>query len=380
MRIISAFIFFTLFVSVLSAQVVLLRDNNLPRDNDIIHKQIVSYISPGEKGKDVFWDFSKLNLSDDEYVLTYKRNAEEALIGIEHNTMYMYDFRHDSLFLCGFENPTTRFVYKIPQLIWTSPFTYGKQITNYSYGEGIYCENYEFYKAEKSTLTMDAAGSILFQDGDTIRNVFRLHTRTEIIEDLFSKAKLANKSKSFMALDSLFINYPKDSTLLVMDSYRWYKVGYRYPIFEVIESSNHLKEKEISCYRTAFYYPMDEQFYALEIDPENEIVRNTLSYDDETNTDKEKSDSEKPILNYKYVIDHSTNELSVNYGLSTSSDVEILLFDPEGKQLWASPVVLRRGGQYTEQIPLNKISQPIVILRIKANNSVYGEKIVKSKL
>lgn len=87
MRIISAFIFFTLFVSLLSAQVVLQRDNNLPRDNDIIHKQIVSYISPGEKGKDVFWDFSKLNLSDDEYVLTYKRNAEEALIGIEHNTM-----------------------------------------------------------------------------------------------------------------------------------------------------------------------------------------------------------------------------------------------------------------------------------------------------
>lgn len=76
------------------------------------------------------------------------------------------------MFLCGFENPTTRFIYKIPQLIWISPFVYGQQITNYSYGEGIYCENYEFYKAEKSTLAMDAIGSLLFSDSDTSEDRF----------------------------------------------------------------------------------------------------------------------------------------------------------------------------------------------------------------
>lgn len=382
MRVLFTFIFLTLFAAALSAQVVLQRDNNLPRENDIIHKQIVSYISPGEKGRNVFWDFSKLNPSDNKYVLTYKRDVEETLIGIEHNTMYKYEYRRDSLFLCGFENPTTRFIYKIPQLIWISPFVYGQQITNYSYGEGIYCENYEFYKAEKSTLAMDATGSLLFSDSDTIHNVFRLHTHTEIIEDLYSKEKLANESKSLITLDSLFVNYPTDSTLLVMDSYRWYKVGYRYPIFEVIESVNRTNGKEISCYRTAFYYPMNEQYYTLDIDPENENMRNIFAYDNQTDIDKEKSElnSKSPTLHYKYVFDHSANEILVNYTLSTASDVEILLFDPEGRQLWASSVVFRQGGQYTESIPLNDINQSIVILRIKVNNTVYGEKIIKSKL
>ena len=85
-------------------------------------------------------------------------------------------------------------------------------------------------------------------------------------------------------------------------------------------------------------------------------------------------------MHYKYVFDHSANEILVNYTLSTASDVEILLFDPEGRQLWASSVVFRQGGQYTESISLNDINQSIVILRIKVNNTVYGEKIIKSKL
>ena len=127
---------------------------------------------------------------------------------------------------------------------------------------------------------------------------------------------------------------------------------------------------------------MNEQYYTLDIDPENENMRNIFAYDNQTDIDKEKSElnSKSPTLHYKYVFDHSANEILVNYTLSTASDVEILLFDPEGRQLWASSVVFRQGGQYTESISLNDINQSIVILRIKVNNTVYGEKIIKSKL
>ena len=91
----------------LSAQ--LNTSHNQYRAGDVLVKQQVEYVNPGQSGTNKLWDFSKLKSVNDEYTLTYslpplegdsvyilgnirylKKDVSdnELIVGTEHNTMY----------------------------------------------------------------------------------------------------------------------------------------------------------------------------------------------------------------------------------------------------------------------------------------------------
>lgn len=83
-------IFSSLLVLSLYAQ--LNADHNSLRSGDVIIKQQVQYKDPGKVGENLLWDFSELELINDQYELVY---SDAPLIG-------------DSIYVMGYTNLTRK--------------------------------------------------------------------------------------------------------------------------------------------------------------------------------------------------------------------------------------------------------------------------------
>ena len=81
------------------SQHVLRSELNHFRPGDEIIKQQVEYKNPGRSGENVLWDFSKLDVINDAYRLTYSGYEGVWAIGMEKNTNYYYTQYNDSLLL-----------------------------------------------------------------------------------------------------------------------------------------------------------------------------------------------------------------------------------------------------------------------------------------
>lgn len=126
----------------LSAQSSLSSFCNLPRLGDRLIKQQVVFKDPGLSGRQVVWDFSKQEPVNENYELKYLalHSGSDTIVGIEYQTMYYYRFRGDSLFLSGFENPTTLIQHRKPEVLLVFPLPYGRTFTDYFDGKGSYCD------------------------------------------------------------------------------------------------------------------------------------------------------------------------------------------------------------------------------------------------
>jgi len=87
-------IFFTFFLILLSlnAQNTLQSKYNMFRAGDQIIKQQIEYISPGQSGASVIWDFSKVSIVNEEYPLFFYREQADDLTQIiawEHETRFL---------------------------------------------------------------------------------------------------------------------------------------------------------------------------------------------------------------------------------------------------------------------------------------------------
>ena len=380
-----ALLFFMLIPSVLLGQNVLSLSCHKLRPGDQLQKQQVVYKSPGETGVHQLWDFSQMESVDEDYRLKYiSINAgTDTVAGVEHRTMYYYYLRGDSLFLSGYENPTTLVKYRKPEVLLVFPFPYGQTFTDYFEGLGNYCGRLGIHIEGKSVVTADALGVMMLPEGDTLRQVLRVHTKKSIIErsvPMDSLAYLRIDTLSFVLnQDSIDYHLSNDSVHWELNTWRWYAKGYRYPVFESVHSTVCKSSKKYTNFSTSFYYPPHEQYYGLENDSENQDMRNRIEEDIEVFPKnnlsvKEKNGADDEAIHYTY----SMNEQGIllNYLLRTPSEVTVGLYDLQGRQLSATKKTFQNKGSYQRQFILRDFSIREFLLRISVGDKVYGEKIL----
>jgi len=268
------FIFLLSIFCLASVQAQLKSELNLPRAGDVIIKQQVEYKDPGRSGENVLWDFGELKAVNDEYALSYSepvaiddsmyvlgldtilvKNLTEGtlLIGTEHNTMYYYYFTENRWWVLGHENPTTLLQYTKPLIAGAYPMQYGD---NYKYGyqsKGFYSSTIPFTSDGEAKILADAHGMMILPSGDTIRNVLRTHTIQPIRQVIHTGDSVKVEQNSSVEI------------------YKWYSTGYRYPIFETIQTYIEEGGTESVNFETAFFFPPQEHYY-LETDPENQTI------------------------------------------------------------------------------------------------------------
>jgi len=260
---------------ILSAQHILQSELNLPRSGDVIIKQQVEYKDPGRSGANVLWDFSQLNVINDEYELTYSTPNDTVITGSEHSTQYRYILQNDSLLLLGFDNQTTILHSVQPEVLRKFPFHHGDTIGSYYYAHGKYSNRLELDVMGSTQTIADAYGMMILPNKDTLKHVLRLQTIKYIAENMNPISESYYEklhSPLTISFDSIEHRLATDTVLFVVETFHWYEKGYRYPVFETVRSwQQYRNSKDYTFLNTAFFFPPQEHYY-LETDPENKMI------------------------------------------------------------------------------------------------------------
>lgn len=262
-------VLFLVVVSVAYSQVLSLQ--NTYRGNDRLEEKQIAFPHLANGDVQCVWDISRQNRADDDYIIEYcnATDTAEVIVSVtEKDTRYLYELQNDSLLLNGFENKLTRINYDMREAYLHFPMQYGDSIEGYFHGTGRYCDrmgirNYGWYKTKA-----DGKGDLIISEGDTLRNVLRLHTERILLTDIVSVDFL--DSLVAYNTDSIVCHLTADTALVRMDIYRWYAEGYRYPILETRQRSDGNIEQPLSS--LAYYCPLSEQ-QRLSNDPINEENR-----------------------------------------------------------------------------------------------------------
>ena len=239
------FLLMLLSSSMAMAQSLLTFNTHAPRGGDIIHKQQVPYIETGATGKDIIWDFSKMEILQESVLQEYLCDTNHIITCVEPSALYQYQLKEDSLLQTGYETPIVTMKYSQPILRMEYPFDYGYTAEKKYKGIGLYSNNNAIEEEGTVRLEADAIGSIILSEKDTLRNVLRMH--------------ILKTSSVGMAKDSL-LNDSIHRHMEIEDICQWYARGYRYPIFETRSTSYYHNLDVQSNLQTAYRYMPEEQY------------------------------------------------------------------------------------------------------------------------
>lgn len=381
----------------LSAQDQIHFDLNMLRANDTIVKQQIEYKHHGKQGTDVLWNFSKLKVVNNKYTVIYEQTNDSLLSGTEHLTRYYYELKNDSLYLIGYENPTTKVTYDLPELILRFPLKLGDTIEGHYRGEGIYCDklNIKAYGTSKSMA--DASGMIILPGGDTLKHVTRVHTSklisekiTPFISDSIKLSSIdSTKMEAVFSPDSIDYYLQTDTAVLKIDTYKWYAAGYRYPIFETVSTEGLPNGAKSDVFSTAFYFSPENHTY-LKSDKKNTSLQEELLEKEEqqkknANNKTESADNnvEGSIINddieftYNYYPNPVEFQLNFEYYLSKDAKVSFAIYNISGLMVYQSPIKSLRAGTHSQTIDMGYCSRGEYVLTVLVNNKPFSEKIIK---
>lgn len=352
------------------------------RAGDVLVKQQVEFVDPGEAGANKVWDFSKLKTVNDEYTLTYENPPLEAdsvyifgdkrisvkevadnelIVGTEHYTMYYYRMINDSLIQYGHENPTTELEYTPPMLLMKFPLGYGQTSISPYKSNGLYSGRIKIATEGTITTTVDAFGKMLLPSGDSISPVIRVKT-SQTIYDLLDEYSEEN-------IDT---NNGK-----MLETCRWYTKGYRYPVFETVRNYNLSDSSEI--FSTAFFFPPQDHLY-LDTDPDNLALLDEiwdLDNQQEYMEENVETITIEDILTCKIYPNPVESFLTLEYELKEDATITFDLYSVEGNPVKKIKPKKQSIGFYQEQIDCSSLYPRNYVLKITVNSLSFNQVIIK---
>ncbi|MDR0231964.1 MAG: hypothetical protein LBI82_07580 [Dysgonamonadaceae bacterium] len=372
------FLFGVFAVMSLNAQNSLQSKYNMLRAGDEIIKQQVEYKDPGRSGENVLWDFSKLTSINDEYALFYSTDNDTVITGMEHLTRYNYTLQNDSLLLWGFENQSTRLINRRPELLLKFPVSYAGQCESYFSAHGKHGNRLELEAMGFTGTKADAYGMMVLPNKDTLKNVLRTRTIKYIAENSqpISQSyfqKLINPE--FVPDDTIISRLQSDSVIFVVETFRWYEKGYRYPVFETVRSWQQRlnSENDYEFLHTAFFYPPQEHFYLYD-DDDNLALLDSMKIDDL----KPKNPDYWEGLTYNFYPNPVETNLEVEIYLPRyAKQIKMQLTDKIGRPVWKEHYKYWEQGVNTVQIYMAPFAKGEYVLTMWFDGCPFGEKILK---
>ena len=287
-----------IFPGLLFAQHSLEKETTAPRARDEFVKTEMEFF-PVEKIKETgnkemkIWDLRKLKEKEKKkiYKLKIKTGNEEQeavveeilpdykvsnfdnekgiILTDENNTFFQRQISGDSLFETGYENPTTRVRYSQPQLLMKFPMELSDELHSEFSGRGIKDDRLASVHYGTVITAVDAFGQLILPSGDTLAAVVRAY---ESKEEKIRYEPLYGRFNIDVPVNSLEKSGNPDE-VITTDTYRWYEEGYRYPVFETIQSYRTEKNKSIPILEVSYFYAPYKQGF-LKKDPANEKIKN----------------------------------------------------------------------------------------------------------
>lgn len=180
-----AFIFL-LFPQLMIAQTGGIGADHRLRAGDELSREVVVFDGSETNGRDVVWDLQEMEDLDNDYKTRF--GGAEAVpwlvAGNEGLTGHQYLANEDGAYLLARRTTTSQMAYDIPEQVQRFSMHYGDSIMGIyggtgSYGDKLFVREYGNYVTR-----MDATGSIILPDGDTLRHVSRQTTDRWVYADI----------------------------------------------------------------------------------------------------------------------------------------------------------------------------------------------------
>lgn len=319
---------------------------------DSLKKSRIRYFSPGKGGRNRVWDFSKKLSSKESSQVMFMKDSTGILSIVELGKISYYRCPPDSLILFGSESPLERRDYAENKLSKKFPLVYGDSIKMPFRCEGMYCGNHPFREVGTTTVKVDATGSIVLAENDTLRNVRRVHTI-----DTYSIC---------MDIDSAALDTAR-LTQVIDERYEWYLAESQYPIIENVTSTT--------------YYNMDvvgTTKYAYCNLPDN-LTADYITQEEESDDEEEQEGFSDGGLQtadiIHYQVETQGKTIIITYDLDEDATIQTIIANHMGmlckSRQWTQPA----GQTYSVQIDCYGLPAGMYILYINVNGKVYSEKV-----
>jgi len=318
---------------------------------DSLLKSRIRYFSPGNGGRNKVWDFSNKLGSKGSSQVMFMKDSTGTVAVIEPGRISYYRTTPDSLILFGSESPLEKREYAMEKLSKKYPLEFGDSICMPFRCAGMYCGNHPFREVGTTTVKVDAVGSIVLAENDTVRNVRRVHTI-----DAYGIC---------MALDSAALDTAR-LTQVIDERYEWYPPDSQYPIIENVTSTTYLNMDVIGT--TQFAYcnlPEDESLLYITSDDGNE----TDEQEGFTDEDPQSPD----IIHYN--IETHGKTIHITYDLDDDATISAIVANHMGMLCLSRQWSQDAGQGYSTQINCNALRSGVYILYINVNGKVYSEKV-----
>jgi hypothetical protein len=132
--------------------------------------------------------------------------------------------------LWGFDNQTTSLHNVQPELLLKFPVKYEDSFGSYYYAHGKHGNRLELDAMGIIETTEDAYGMMILPSKDTLKHVLRTKTVKYIAEDnrpIGDEYYEKRNNPLQISPDSINQRLSGDSTIFVVETFRWYERGYR---------------------------------------------------------------------------------------------------------------------------------------------------------
>lgn len=354
-------------------------DLNGLRDGDVFSRYPITYIDTVSGGESCVWDLSNLKPGKAcrSEVKLVNDSSERYRMNERHTSLY-YERHGDTLMVAGHENNQWRLEFDVCEPWLTNSMVYGHFYSGLLHGKGIYCDRLRYVVRGSYRIGTDARGILILPEGDTLRNVQRVHTLRTFFHNYYP-IDSANCDISLEELNKATV----ENRLLLHDTRRWYVPGYRYPLLEVQTLTPAAGGAPIM--RHACYTPASEM-EELPADPDNrelrELIREGKSPAYGLRDNNAATDTDEPRggddIRYRFGQNHGERTVSVLYTVGSPTDVEFLLADVMGFVYNAGSYHCEPREEYSVSISYGSIpgAGPYV-LYICTNDNRYAEKFNK---
>ena len=347
--------------------------NNRYRGSDVLEKKQVTvkgFCLSDTKG---VWNLEEAELSEESYNTEYTTETD-TLMAVDRGSRTYYREARDGLDIIGTENYMELMSYDMPETWLKFPMQVGDSVSGYFNATGSYCDRFFMRRYGTYMTKADALGKLVLPQGDTLRNVIRLHTERYVGTIIVPIDTMQYRIPAF-TVDSIVRHLAPDTAKVREDEYRWYAEGYRYPILEAKTTSycDSMMTAEM------YYCPPDMQ-RDLSLDEENEAVRARLAEEEQarlwgTDSD-EPANSRGNDSGFRYDIsqDDGSGQININYAADHDVKVVALVANSQG-------YVYKRAAQDcpagSGQIPIDcaGLRKGQYIIYINADGDKYAEKV-----
>ena len=336
------------------AQTVLTSGLHSPRAGDRLLKHEAVLPSVGPQGKDVVWDFSGIDVSDDAQTTMYYVTGTDTLQAADGRNATCLVLVGNSLGIASVENRLLKLSFTSPVLEMPYPLAYGDSVSSSFRGMGVYCDNRRLSVEGTSAVKADAAGCLLLPGGLRLDSVLRIAVERRAV---------VRMSVDTTRLDSL------EGRTVVESRHIWYAPGYRYPLLEAVTLTTYRGRKAVASRSYALITPPDG--IDAPSDMGNEAIRRRAAADASAGGNGETPPTDV-ITGRSVAVNGST--VTVDYALSRTVDVSLLVADVSGVVHKSMSLRGESAGPHTADIHCGSLRPGEYILYIKADDCTTADK------